>query len=532
MKRQSFMMLVGLMMLGTALRLCSPGRIGLWRDEVQALNIASLPTLADVTRFLYFHESHPPLFYYLEHLIGWLTGDPASGMAALVLLASIVLIPAVWWLASRSQVRGAGAVAAALVAMSVPLAFFGVQLRPYALLSLAMVVSAAAMLQDRENPSRRWRLLWALTALVLIYLHHAGAVFVIGQVAAALLLTVTRPGWSVQVRAWWPYILAVAVGSLPDLVLLAHQSVASAYPAPHPVEVLRPARDLWALLISFPGELGLGALGALICVVPALRASGPGLAEAAARECGRYVALLFVTTLALFTLASFRSNLLVAYLVLAVAPLGLAASGIAIASAFASRQRWRAAFLAETAIVCVALSTVAFVGNVKTDNDLVARYMMAEAQQDDLVILVPGALGPSFNRVFAGAQSQIDYPLVGRVARYEFDGNFARVASREALQVVLDSVRATCRQGRRLWFVTPLNWSIAGMPPIELSRAQFGGLGQADVARANLLERYANRAFGQPVRVVHPDLGAGAVEALEARLYGPAEGEAVRCEFN
>lgn len=522
MTRRAIWLLGSITALGAVLRFASPGRIGLWRDEVQALNIASLPTLADITRFLYAHESHPPLFYYLEHVGARLAASDTGFIAAITLLASIALIPAVWWLASLGGGRWAGAVAAALVAVSVPLSFFGVQLRPYSLLSLATILGSAAMLRDHVAPSARWRGLWAVMALVLIYLHHVGVVIVTVQVGTAFLLVGPAIGWRRQMRAWAPFVGAVALGALPDLTFLAHQGRTAAYPVQHPVALWRPILDLWRLVISFPGELGIGALGALVCLIPRGRSAGPQSAEGVAVGQACYVATLFVVTVGLLVLASYRSNLLVPYVVLAIAPLGLTAAGMAIAEAVVHRWRWRAVLLAEAAITCVVLSTLAFRDSGKTDTDLVAHYLAAEARPSDLVILVPGALGPSFNRYFRGAQEQIDFPVRGPVLRYEFEDDFERVASPAALQMALNAIARTCEAGRRMWLITPAHWMVSGDPPSALSRRQFGGLGQADAARANLIERRAASIFGSPRQVVRPDVQAGAIESLEARLYTPS----------
>ena len=513
----AFLAVVGF---GTAWRVLSPGRIGLWRDEVQALNIASLPSVTDIWRFLYAHESHPPLFYFLEHFVGRVTGDAATAMSVIALIASIALIPAVWWLASLSQVRGATAVAATLVAVSVPLSFFSVQLRPYSLLSLAIVVGTAAMVQDRETPSARWRALWAAMALALIYLHHVGAVVVLGQVITAMLLARPALPWRVQARSWGPFIGAVAVGAIPDIFLLAHQSAVAAYRVQHPIAVLRPLREVWGLAISFPGEVGLGMLAAIVCLFTGPRRAGPGLARQTASDRAHFAASLFLVVAGILALASYRSNLLVPYVVLSVAPLGSVAAGIVITAAMARAQRWRSVIFAEVAVTCVLLSTFAFVGNGKTDTDVVARYIAAEARRDDLIILVPGALGPSFNRVFNGAQSRIDFPIIGKVTRYEFDHDFERVASPAALRAALDSIATACRAGRRVWLVTPVRWILAEAPPIVLMPDMFGGLGQAYIARANLLERRATQAFGAPARVVRPSEDGAGVEHLEARLWG------------
>ena len=524
MTRRGMVLLGAITLVGSGVRLTSPGRIGLWRDEAQALNIASLPSLAEITRFLYAHESHPPLFYYLEHFVGRLTGDATGGMGVVLLLASIALIPAVWWLASLSQVRGAAPVAAALIAVSVPLAFFAVQLRPYALLSLAMVIGAGAILQDRVTPAAHWRALWAAMALGLIYLHHAGTMIVAAQLITAFLLV--RPAGH-QGGQWWrwaPAVGAVALGAVPALVMLAHQSVSAAYLSRYPIAMWLPALPLRGLIILFRLASGLDVLGAAVCLLSRPRSAGPGIAEDTPQDQVRFAGAMFLVTIGLLAAASYRSNLLVPYVVLAVAPLGMAAAGIMIANAAMRRQRWRSVILAEAAVACVGLSTLAFVGNGKTDTDLMARYVAAEGRPDDLIILAPGALGPSFNRYFAGRQEQIDYPVMGPVARYEFDHDFGRVASLASLRSAFAAIASACRAGRRVWLITPARWIIAPDPPITLAAGALGGLGQADVARANLLERRTARAFGMPPRVIRPSAGGAGVEHLEARLWGAADG--------
>jgi hypothetical protein len=193
--------------------------------------------------------------------------------------------------------------------------------------------------------------------------------------------------------------------------------------------------------------------------------------------------------------------------------------------------------LAEGFLVLMGLSGFSFAGNGKTNTDLVAAYVAAEETSGDLLILVPGAFGSSFNYYYQGALSQIDYPVVGRVGLYEFDDDFHRVASMKALQVTLDSMRSACRAGRRLWLVTPSTWIVGGEPPLTLTPDSAGGLGQPDFARANLLERRARQGFGPAVRIVNPDSITGGSEHLQARLFDRATGHvelggARDCDFS
>lgn len=339
MTRRSIFLLGGITTLGAILRVTSPGRIGLWRDEVQALNIAGLPGPLEITRFLYLHESHPPLFYFLEHFAGRLTGDGVGVMSALVLLASIALIPSAWWLASLSQVRGAAAAAAGLVAVSIPHSFFSVQLRPYPLFSLLVMVGTAAMVHDGVTPSRRWKALWAGMALGLMYLHHAGTVVILAQLVTRFVFLRSGVTWRVQVRSWSPFLAVVALGVIPDVLMLLHQSSVAADPARHPIEGLQPLRDLWGMIISFPGEAGLALIGAMASVVVRRQPNGPGLAGHVTAVRTQLAAIQFLVVAGLLTLASYRSNLLTPQIVMSTASLGLVTCAIAIGGSMARMHR-------------------------------------------------------------------------------------------------------------------------------------------------------------------------------------------------
>jgi hypothetical protein len=515
MTRRGLALLGSVTLLGAAVRLTSPARIGLFRDEVQALNIASMPALESMTRFLYSHESHPPLFYYAAHFLSAVTGDMAGSVAWLVLLASVALPPAAWWLGSLSGVRGAGTVAAILVAASVPLAFFSVQLRPYSLVSLSAVLGFSVLLKSFRSDQRRWRALWVALNLCLVYLHHLGIVIVAAQLITAMFTAVTLGEWRARARSWMPYMAVLILGMIPDVVMLVHQASVASYPAKRPVGLVNPLLQLWGLAVAFPGETGVSVVGAGTGLYLALRRQAASTASAFAAP----IHALFLIIVLLLALASYRSHFLVAYVFMAVVPLGMVAAGVAVADAAGQRLRWLTALLAEGFVVCMALSIFAFVGTGKSNTDLVAGYVAAEGAMGDLVIIVPGAAGVSFNHYFTGALSQIDFPLVGAVQYYEFNDDFSRVSSMAALEETLDSMSAVCASHRRLWLLTFSGSILPGEPPVVLQRDSLGGQGQADIARANLIRRRAVQMFGRPAERLHPDARAGGVEQFQAELF-------------
>jgi hypothetical protein len=511
---------------GGILRIWSPGRIALWRDEVQLVNIASMPSYRHIVSFLYVHESHPPLFYFLAHFLGGLTGDVAGATSALVLVASIALIPAGWWLASLSDIGGAGATSSLLLAVSVTLAYFGVQLRPYALVSLCLVVGMAVLIKATRSSAPGWKLAWALLALCVLYLHHMGVFIVIAEVAALAALILRSCRLAVEARRWLPWIGLVLVLSLPDVWLLLHQLRSAGYAAPKPMSLLLPLEQLVALGLALPGELVLSCAGA----VAALRA---GLRNAVGDDRNSYGRAVMAASgvastvlLALLVLASYRSYFLVIQVVMAAVPLGLVATGTFIAHCVDARRNWAGALWIVFAGILLGLSNLFSVGMVKTNTDLVAKYIEAEARSDDFILLVPGATGPSFNRFLRRSLSQIDFPVVGPVRIYPFDQDFERVASPAALDIALDSITAVCTDRRRLWLVLLPYWLRSGSAPARLASDSFGGLGQADRARADFLRRAVIAQFGPPVRVVRAGRVRFGLEQLSLELFvRPPENE-------
>src|SRR5688572_351386 len=117
------------------LRWFSSGRVGLWRDEAQFMEIARLPNAGAVVAFLLEHESHPPFYYMLGHVAGKVFGSVQSPMAMLAIAASLLSVYLVYALGVRALTRPAAIMASAATAVSAALIVFSVQLRPYALLT-------------------------------------------------------------------------------------------------------------------------------------------------------------------------------------------------------------------------------------------------------------------------------------------------------------------------------------------------------------------------------------------------------------
>lgn len=519
MKRGSAALLGGITLLGALLRIWSPGRIGLWGDEMQFLNVAALPDAGSIVRFLALHESHPPLFYLIGHV---LTGSAAGVgvMSLLVLCCSIAAIPVAAWLAAQSGVRWAAEAAALLVAVSVPVSLVSVQLRPYALVSVLVLLSTGSLIRGSRESGVLWRASWAAATVLLLYLHHISILFVAAQGMTVLALAWRRDNWAV-LRTWTPWAVVVMVVAIPDLLLVQHQERRTGYLPINPASFMAPVRQAVWLGLSFPGEVLLPialCLGAVLWLwLPSRRGSAAPADEVIQVACG-----IFLVTWAMMAIASYRHSVLVDHVVLTFAPLGLACVAIVEACLLQSSRRGWAMAVVQAAVVCTVLSALGSIGAIKSNTEMLAKLINAERLPSDFLLLAPRAPGATFNRYLARPMSQVDFPDVGAVRLYSFDSSMARLSDPEAWVVTTDSIRSVREAGRRLWFVYPASWSLRLSPGATGTPDSSSGLSIAKAVTARLHEELMTQ-FGSPSRVINATPSPWSMELMSAQLFGPAE---------
>ena len=508
---------------GGLLRWLSAGRIALWRDEAQYVAVAGLPDLGAITRFLYENESHPPFFYYLGRVAQALFGEVEAPMSAFSLACSIASIIIVYHVAGSAFSRGAGLLAAAGTGLSIPLTVYSVQLRPYAFLSVLFLISHAALWRFWTGRSRVALLTWAGSGVLALYTHYVSVLVLAGQALVIGWLLWRSPLGRQEMRALLGVVLLAVLLSLPAVWLLGHQAETTSYPGLRPLQILGPPRLLLAMSLNFPFELALPLLVAAAMLIRAFLRRSDGSTHLL--DAPRAILILPMPLfLALATLATYRSQFLTPHVVLSTVPLGAVMVGWWIASLHAGGSRWGFGVWLEIMVAFCVLSGISALGYTKTTIDLVAAGVSAEAEESDLLFLSPGVVGASFNRYYNRANSQFNYPYPHRLVLYPFAHDFDRVSSPAALRVALDSIEGAYRAGRRTWLIADVRWLRADYPaPQVLSRDSFGGIGQADRARANLFDRHVRKLYGDPVLQLGATEQGSGPEAFAAWLFVRAD---------
>lgn len=184
---------------GLVLRVGEVSRARLWLDEYTVLEIASLPTIAEVLRSVA-TQNNSPLYHLLVRALPGAIDFPfvARVVSLLFSLATLALGAR---MALRRWGACAAAVAASLIALSSVAVHFSSEIRPYAILSLLFLVAAAALDASILRPGPGPLVLLFVTTVLAIGLHPYGLMLLPVGPAVALRLRGRGLGRHVAVSA-------------------------------------------------------------------------------------------------------------------------------------------------------------------------------------------------------------------------------------------------------------------------------------------------------------------------------------------
>ena len=163
----------------------------LWRDEINTLNVAQMPSLKESWDL----EAFPPLWLLLLRGYGFLgLADSDAGIRVLGLYVGIVFL-ALLWLCSRWTGGRAPALSIALLGSLPAFVFIMGANRAYGLANCLLVLSFGLIWRMVELPSRS-RILWAGFICVLFaHCVYYDAVFLGAMLSGATLVVMRRRQW-------------------------------------------------------------------------------------------------------------------------------------------------------------------------------------------------------------------------------------------------------------------------------------------------------------------------------------------------
>jgi hypothetical protein len=455
---------------------------GLWRDEVNLVNLSGLNSLAGLRK-----DSFPivmPLLVRAWSAVG--LGRTDFGLRCLGVLAGLGLLGAYWGAAWTTR-RVPPLVSLAFMGLNVTALTYGDSLRAYGLGSLLIVLVMAAAWRFLEKPSMcRFACLTILAVVSVQTLFHN----------AVLVAAICAGAWAVCLRrkAWREAGLILAAGAIAAVSLLPYvTTVVSAldpsagwrtgFRASFTLLDLRVAVGfpleqytyLWALFVL------VAVVGGVISVLRSTTRPPDGVSKVEPNDAPLFAAVTLVVALAGF--ASF-----LCFAGLETQPWyflpGMALVAACFDAALPRLPRLMGAVLLGLALVSALIAVpLARVGALSrfTNMDIAARLLVTEAAPEDFVIVSPWWYGISFDRYFKGSAAWSTLPPLDEHRFHRFDLVAAQTMRKHALQPVLDRIATTLQTGHRVWLLGWADVPAPGRPlPEELPPPPLKGWGWSE----------------------------------------------------
>ena len=448
----------------------------LWRDEVNSVNLAHLPSLYEVYANSHL-DSFPTAWVLL--LYSWVAaglGESDASLRTLGLVVGLATLGTWWWTGRRLGLR-APLLTLLLLGMNPTWVTYGTQVRGYGLGVLGVSWALGAMFSFVQRPSPQTALL-AQAAAILAVQSYFGNCFLIAAICAGAAAV------ALQRRAIRLAAGVVAIGAVAALSMAVNFfSVAYAaglasieqgsYPFSWYAEVFWNAlgpelpllRAAWAIVAA------CAAAGiALTLLAPRAAANDPEHDDDRARA--TYVAVTAVTALAGYAayvgFISVRTQIWYYLSLMSVVAFACDVGADLLARRFARGGVVRTA----AAAFCGAVLVVPIAGEVQlrmTNVDAVAATVAREAKPDDLVVVFPWYCGITFARYYHGAAPWITIPDFASHAYHEHALVADKMRLREAaVASELARVEQTLRAGHRVWIAGPLVAPEPGQAPPPL----------------------------------------------------------------
>jgi hypothetical protein len=395
----------------------------LWRDEVNTVGLATLPSFRDVWQNLQF-DSFPILWLVAVRFLSATFGSMNdSAFRAAGLVVGLFLLAAVW-ISARFIGRQVPLVALAIFALSPAVIRWGDSLRAYGAGMTAAILICTTMWRFAQLGTRPSFAVALLASLAGVQTLYYNATVVLATCAGAAAVCVAERAWRrlkgvaaigvISAASLAPYAGTIGRGTWNSLVTIPEFTVG--WFLVKLGETLDPAGP-WALPLW------------LAAVVVALYASvrETTFRKNAPSAYARRVVLFAATTLLVGVVSHFGFLKALSYLTQPwyyLTLLALTATCIeAISASLATTVPARITRLCVAVAVAAATTMSAFshVRSRMTNVDAIAAELRSAARHDDLILLNPWYLGVSFGRYSEGPATWRMVPDVGFDRFHRFD---------------------------------------------------------------------------------------------------------------
>ncbi len=439
----------------------------LWRDECAVVNLARMPSVADITRNFQ-HEAFPVPFPVFVRAYTNIFGASDSALRSFGMVAGAALLGGLW-LNAYLIGRGPPLVSLALVGLNTTFLFWGTTVRGYGVGSALIVLAFGLLASVMLNPSRMRIIAAAVISIAAVQclVHNLALIFAL--IASAVIVCLVRHDlrrviillgiFALCLISFVPYLNAyssswsqVVEFPVTSRLLWKQFNFALGNPSPavawfwHIAFIILFTASIWQLYRSRSHKPGpdrdLLLLGSLAAIA----------APMAYYE--------FLQTLSYLT----RSW----YFLALISVLAVAMDCLAQALSSAISIRIGRLIFAAIALLVLPIHAWPKIIERQTNIDIVAKKVSELAKPADLIVVAPWQYGISFNRYYHGATPWITLPTITDLRVHRYDLFREKMLSLHPIDDVLEKVHRTLAAGNRVWFVGGIKLPPEGRAPRSL----------------------------------------------------------------
>ncbi len=499
------------------LHLCIPPYVGgLWRDEVNTVNLATQPTWSD----LWLHhnqDSFPLLFASTIRVWSGIFGSGDDGLRVVGVLIGLGVVGALWinarWMGLRFPFWPL-----VLVGANPMVIRYGDSLRAYGLGLLLMFLMFGAMWKVVQSSQRRWLILASVCAVLAVHALYYNAVLLFGLGAGACAAAYVQGSWRPAARALAVGAIA-ALSMLPYLPMFLHANdwnFLVQYPFTLPWMWQRlcelTGSPHWIGIYLWPALTGAALVAALITFRKPH--SSPGDSLRTQRAVFGAVSLLvgLIAYAGFLKLLNYYTQVwyyiaLIGFAAACIDPILEPGTSRFHASA---RAALAIGFLGLTAFPCARI-----IGYRHTNIDLAAQALKTLARPNDLILVTRWECGVTADRYLKGAVPWYTIPPLSDLRFQAYQPIMAQMRAEAPLAPILAQAEATLRAGHRVWLLGDLQVPPKGQLVPKLARVREDGKGWRGspafymvwvMEVTAFLQEHATRSASIPVKVDQPSI--------------------------
>jgi hypothetical protein len=452
----------------------------LWRDEVDALGLATLPDFAETWRMVA-HHSNPILFLSLVRAWAALgLGRTDFGLRLLGFVIGLSLVAAIWFSGRLMRITWP-VLSLALLATNLPLVRWGDSLRCYGLGSALLLLVVGSVWSFVSCPSRKRYLMASIVGVLSAQSLYQNSFFLLATCCSGAVICLRRKQRREGMAALCIGLpAALSVMPYAPSIIEAQSWLAAQKAGFHPFLMWSRFFDALDSSVSGMHWVWLALLLLAVGIGGATLATGGRPASADLRDRPFFAGLnLIIGTIGLLVFHWIARFQIYPWHWLSA----MVFAAVNIEAALVDWARRIQTFW--VALLCV-VSLVPLPAAVRgakcahTNMDVVATQISSRAEAGDLIVVYPWYFGITFARYYTGSVEWVTLPQVNDLRFHRYDLVKQDMLADHPIKPVLDRVEQALVSGHHVWLVgglpgpEPKETKAPSLPPAPAPNTQYG----------------------------------------------------------